>query len=185
MLTTKSLKKSKWEPKTLALTAMLAALVTAATAFIKIPAPFGYAHAGDSMVFLSACVLPAPLGFIAAAIGGAMADVLSGAAVWAIPTAIIKALNVLPFFLARLVLQQRQRDDKILRLPVVLALPVSAAITVGGYYVATLLLYDNAAALAEVPFNIMQSAVGAVLFIALALALDAIKLKQRLGLTTK
>lgn len=159
---------------------MFAALIAAATAFIKIPAPIGYAHAGDSMVCLAACMLPAPLSFIAAAVGGALADVLSGAAVWALPTALIKALNVLPFFAARLLLQKRHKDDKILRLPICTALPVTAGVTVGGYYLASALLYGSAAAVAEIPFNAMQALIGAVLFVALAFALDAVKAKQRL-----
>ena len=158
---------------------MFAALITVATAFIKIPAPLGYAHAGDSMVFLAASVLPAPLSFIAAAVGGALADLLSGYAVWALPTALIKALNVLPFFLARIILSKKNKDDRILRLAIIPAVLGSMAVTVGGYYLANLLLYDQNAALAEIPFNIMQSLVGAVLFAALGAALDAIKLKQR------
>ena len=78
--------KTKYSGKALAVTAMFAALITAATAFIKIPAPLGYAHAGDSVIYLAACILPAPFGFIAASVGGALADLLSGYAVWAIPT---------------------------------------------------------------------------------------------------
>ena len=54
MQTTKALTKNRIDAKAIALTAMFAALVTAATAFIKIPAPLGYAHAGDAMVFLGA-----------------------------------------------------------------------------------------------------------------------------------
>ncbi len=104
--------KTKYSGKALAVTAMFAALITAATAFIKIPAPLGYAHAGDSVIYLAACILPAPFGFIAASVGGALADLLSGYAVWAIPTAVIKALNVLPFFLARKYLQKKGRDTR-------------------------------------------------------------------------
>lgn len=172
--------QSKFSVKTLALTAMFAALVTAATAFIRIPAPTGYTHAGDSVIFLAACVLPAPFSFIAAGLGGALADLLSGYAVWAIPTALIKMMNVLPFFLVRIILSKKNKDDRILRIPNLFALIPTSAITVGGYYVANLLLYDAGAALAEVPFNIMQSIVGAVLFAALGAALDAVKIKQKL-----
>lgn len=180
MQTTKTLQHNKIDAKAIALTAMFSALVMTATAFIKIPAPLGYAHAGDAIVFLSACVLPGPLGFLAAAVGGALADLISGYAVWALPTAIIKALNVLPFFLVRFILKKNQKDTKILSVAVIPAIVVSMAITVGGYYVADALLYDSAASLAEVPFNIMQALIGTVLFSALALALDAVKLKQRL-----
>ena len=104
--------KTKFSGKAMALTAMFAALIAVTTAFIKIPAPLGYAHAGDSMVYLAACVLPAPFNFIAAAIGGATADLLAGYAVWAIPSAIIKALNVLPFFIVRIILKRIIKTTK-------------------------------------------------------------------------
>ena len=47
---------------------MLAALVVVTTAYIKVPAPLGYTHIGDSMVYLSAVLLPGPYGFLAASI---------------------------------------------------------------------------------------------------------------------
>ena len=37
--------------KMLAFSAVFAALITVTTAFVKIPAPLGYIHAGDSMIF--------------------------------------------------------------------------------------------------------------------------------------
>lgn len=180
MQTVKKMKHQTIRAKYIAVTAMFAALITVTTAFIKIPAPLGYMHAGDAAVYLAACILPAPLGFIAAGIGGALADVLSGYAVWAIPTLLIKMLNVVPFFLMRLFLAGKGRDDRILRLPVVAALVVTTAVTVGGYYVANCLLYDQNAAVAEIPFNCMQSAVAAALFIVLSAALDAIQFKRKL-----
>lgn len=47
MQATKAMQSSKIDTKAVALTAMFAALVMTATAFIKIPAPLGYVHAGD------------------------------------------------------------------------------------------------------------------------------------------
>ncbi|MBR1481552.1 MAG: ECF transporter S component [Ruminococcus sp.] len=179
-MTTTRAQKSKYTGKTIALTAMFAALVTAATAFIKIPAPLGYAHAGDAVVYLAACVLPAPFGFIAASLGGGLADLLSGYAVWAVPTALIKALNVLPFFLMRRRLQRARKDSRILHPLTLLMLLPTTAVTVGGYFAANLLLYDRGAAWAETPFNLVQAAVAAVLFIILGAALDAISFKQKL-----
>ncbi len=52
----------------------------------------------------------------------------------------------------------------------------------GGYFVVNTLLFNQAYAVTETPFNLVQSAVGAVLFIALAMALDAIRFKQKLKL---
>ena len=177
-----SVQKSKNTGKAMALTAMFAALVTVSTAFIKIPAPLGYAHAGDAVVYLAACVLPGPFGFIAASMGGALADLLSGYAVWAIPTALIKALNVLPFFLIRRRMLRTRKDDRILSpLTLLMVLPTSL-VTVGGYFVANMLLYGVGAAWTETPFNLIQAVVAAVLYIILAAALDTVKFKQKLGL---
>ena len=112
MQNSKAKQKSTTNVKLIAVTAMFAALVTVTTAFIKIPTPLGYSHAGDSMIYLGASILPAPFGIIAASIGGALADLLSGYAHWAIPTAIIKAFNALPFILCGIILKKKGKNDK-------------------------------------------------------------------------
>ena len=73
-------------------TALLAALVFVATYLIKIPNPAtgGYSHMGDCMVFLAVVMIGRRNGSIAAAIGGALSDLLAGAAAWVLPTLIIK-----------------------------------------------------------------------------------------------
>ena len=62
-MTAKTVSKtdSKYNVKLIAITAMCAALITVTTAFIKIPSPLGYSHAGDSMIYLAASILPGPL----------------------------------------------------------------------------------------------------------------------------
>ena len=50
MQNSKAKQKSTTNVKLIAVTAMFAALVTVTTAFIKIPTPLGYSHAGDSMI---------------------------------------------------------------------------------------------------------------------------------------
>ena len=161
------------------ITAMFAALITVTTAYIKIPAPLGYAHAGDSMIYLAASVLPGPLGFAAAAIGGGLADLLAGYPQWAVPTAIIKALNVLPFFLIKLALKNSPKLDKIISLPNLLMLIPTTIVTIGGYFVANALLYDTPAAIAEILPNLVQASVGAGIFIVLGTSLDAVHFKSR------
>ena len=81
--------------------AVFAALIAVMTAYIKFNTGIndGYLHFGDSMIYLAACILPLPYAMAAAAIGGFCADILAGAAAWAPFTAVIKALNVLPFAL--------------------------------------------------------------------------------------
>jgi uncharacterized membrane protein len=90
-------------------------------------------------------------------------------------------LNVLPFFAVRIILQKKNKDGRILNIGTLAALIPTTAVTVGGYYLANCLLYNRAAALAETPFNLMQAAVGAVLFTTLGLALDSVKLKSKIN----
>ena len=111
-MTAKTVSKtdSKFNVKLIAITAMCAALITVTTAFIKIPSPLGYSHAGDSMIYLAASILPGPFGIIASSIGGALADLISGYPHWAIPTAIIKAVNAVPFVLCRMAMKKRGKE---------------------------------------------------------------------------
>lgn len=161
------------------LTAMFAALIIVTTAYIKIPAPLGYIHIGDSMVYLAASILPAPFGFFAAAIGGAMADLLAGYPQWAFPTAIIKALNVLPFFLIKLLMSNRIKYEKIINSQNILMLIPTTLVTLGGYFVANTLMYDSGAAIAELLPNLFQASASGIVFIAAGLSLDAVKFKSK------
>jgi uncharacterized membrane protein len=180
MQLSKSSKKNAINAKTIAVTAMFAALITVAAAFIKVPSPMGFVHAGDAVIYLAACVLPAPFNFIAAAVGGSTADLISGYAVYCVPSALIKALNVLPFFLFQIIL--KKNNSKILRLSAIPAVLISSAVTIGGYLLTDTFLMSFAAAAAEIPYNTAQTIIGAALFAALALALDAVKFKQRIKL---
>ena len=64
--------------------ALMAALIFVATYLIKIPNPAtgGYSHMGDCMIFIAVVMLGRRNGSMAAAIGGALSDLLAGAAVW-------------------------------------------------------------------------------------------------------
>ena len=64
------------------MTGLFAAVTYIFTAYFHIPSGAGYTHAGDGIIYLAACLLPAPYAAAAGAIGGALADGLSGFAVW-------------------------------------------------------------------------------------------------------
>ncbi|MBQ1507116.1 MAG: ECF transporter S component [Ruminococcus sp.] len=164
--------------KLLAATAMFAALVTVTTSFIKMPTMLGYAHAGDGILYIGAAVLPGPFGVIAASLGGALADLLSGYAHWAIPTAIIKALNAIPFALCGYALKKCGKNEKIINLPNLLMLLPTSAVTVLGYLVANAAMKGWEASIANTPNNLIQAAVGAAIFVALGLTLDGLKFKS-------
>ena len=161
------------------LTALFAALTTVATMFIKIPTQFGYVHVGDSMIYLGASVLPGPFGIIAGAIGGGLSDLFSGYPHWILPTTIIKAFNALPFIIARYIQIKRGKDNRIINPLSLTALIPTSFVTVFGYFIAHLLMYDWAAAVASLTTEWIQPIVGAIIFVALGLGLDGIKFKDR------
>lgn len=157
----------------LTLTAMFAALIMLVTAYIMhIPTGFnnGYIHLGDTMIYIAASMLPTPYALVAAAMGGALADILSVAAVWAIPTAIIKALMVLPF---------TAKQERLLCKRNVLAIVISGVIGIVGYALAAMIMYGSfAAGVADVLPNVIQEAAGGAMYVVLALALDRVKIKR-------
>jgi uncharacterized repeat protein (TIGR04002 family) len=149
---------------------VFAALVFAATYLLHIPAGFGggYVHAGDSFVFLAASVLPAPLAIAASAIGAGLSDLMTpGAAVWILPTVIVKSLCCLPF---------SSKAEKILTRRNLLGILAAAAISLLGYGAATAVMSGSVAvAIAEIPLSLVQSLAGAIGYIAVGAALDKAK----------
>lgn len=161
------------------LTGLMAAIIAVFTAFVKMPTGIneGYLHFGDSMVYLAGCLL-GPVGMISAAIGGALADILAGAAIWAIPTAIIKSLNCVPFVIASHFYAKKKNKSKIVNAYTVPMVLVSGLITIFGYLLAEGLMYSFLSALTSVPFSIIQAVGSAVIFILLGCALDAVKIQK-------
>lgn len=76
-------------------TALFIAVVFLGVFIIKFPGPFGYAHIGDSMIFLAVLMLGGRRGALSGGIGAAIADIVSGYTIWAAPTLICKALMAL------------------------------------------------------------------------------------------
>lgn len=164
-----------------ALTALFAALTAVATAFIKINTGIneGYLHFGDSVIYLAACVLPLPYACIAAAVGGGIADLLAGAAVWAPVTAVIKALNVLPFavmYSAKIT----KSPNKIVNKATVAMPVISGLITIFGYLLAEGIMYSFPTAWTSVPFSIVQASGSAAVYWILGASLDKLNFKNRL-----
>ena len=148
-------------------TGLFAALICLTTAFIlHIPVGNGYIHLGDSFIYLAACMLPMPYGILAAAIGGSMADLLSG-------YAIIKSMLAGCFYSMGV-----SSTKTLLSRRSVIASVACVAITVVGYYLTAVILYGNPVAqIAEtVPANLVQAGCSAALFCIAAFALDRVKL---------
>ena len=149
---------------------VLTALVFVFTAYLHIPSVNGYVHIGDGFIYFAACFLPLPYALFVGAGGAVLADCLTGYAVWAPGSAIIKALIVLCFC---------RKSSKILCGRNWIALLPAAVICVGGYYLYGSIITGNfVAPLADVFGNMMQSLCSSVLFVVLAVAADKLKLKN-------
>ena len=160
-------------------TAIFTAIILVATLLIKFSTGMGegYIHFGDCFIYLTACVLPFPYCLIAGALGGALADILGGFAVWSIPTAIIKALIALPFALVC----RKHKSNKALSKHTVLMTIFSGMITVLGYFVAECILYSVASATLSLVGNGIQAVASGILFIIIAKATDKIGLKSKIS----
>lgn len=150
-------------------TAMLTALTTVATMFLKFPIAVGYIHLGDALVMLAAMILPRRYACFSAGIGATLADIFSGYAVWAPFSLIIKIVMVIILQTAFSKIQKRTSSGEhitnIAKIPATefISIIIGAVWTVAAYYVAEGLLYHNwITPAAGIQFNILQVVVGAV-----------------------
>lgn len=177
------MKNNSERVKILALTGLFAALITVATTFVRIPvAHNGYYHAGDSIIYIAASILPAPYAMLASSIGGAMADVVAGAPEWIIATAVIKPINTIPFILVRYFLKKQNKDDKILH-PAYIAmlLPASLITIIGYYYIAAGIMFGfDIAFLSIFVTGWIQPVASGIVYLMLGAALDGIKFKSKI-----
>lgn len=158
--------------KQLCLSATFAAIVFVLTAYIQIPSHAGYVHVGDSFIYLAACLLPAPYAMSVGVTGALLADCLTGYAIWAPASVVIKAVTALFF---------SYKTEKIINLRNLLALLPSAAVCIGGYYLYEAFISGNfIAPLAGMIGSLVQSLISSILFVIVGLALDKLKIKKTL-----
>ncbi len=160
-------------------TAIFTAIILLATSVIKFSTGLGegYIHLGDSFVYLAACVLPFSYCLVAGALGGGLADILSGYAIWSIPTMLIKMLNMIPFVLVC----RKHKSSKILSKQAVLMTVVSGVITIAGYFVTECILYSVASATLSLIGNGVQAVASGIIFVIIAKATDKINLKSKIS----
>lgn len=151
------------------------ALVFVVTAYLHIPTNNGYIHVGDGIIYLAACLLPWPYAMVVGAGGAFLADCLTGFAVWAPGSVVIKALTALLF---------SNRGKKIVSLRNSLALLPAAVLCAGGYYLYEALIYGNfISPLGGISASVTQSAVSSIVFLAVGLALDKTNIKSKINMT--
>ena len=135
-------------------TALFAALIYVTTRYFQIPNGFGgYVHPGDCLCLLAAFLLPTPWAIVGCATGSFLADLLSGFAIYAPATAIIKGGVAL---IAALLLRHVKSSRRPWRL--LIAGLVGESFMVVGYFLfnALVLSYGHAA-WAAVPGDALQA----------------------------
>ena len=139
---------------------MLAALTCVATMIIKIPSPLqGYINLGDCVVLVSGWLLSPMYGFLAAGLGSALADLLSGYITYAPATFVIKGMMALVAFFGFKLLR-----NKLGNLPSRILTGVTAeVIMILGYFVFEGFLYGFAPSAVNLPANGVQGVAGLIL----------------------
>ena len=153
---------AKVSTKKMVLCAIFCALTTVSTMVIQIPSPMnGYVNLGDVFVLLSAYLLGPIYGTIAAGLGSALADVMTGYVIYAPATMIIKsAMAVLAYFIFSGI-RKSAKNSLVAILP---ASIVAELVMVAGYFLyACLLMGEGLAAAASIPGNLVQGAVGVII----------------------
>lgn len=139
---------------------MLTAFVLLATLLLRIPLPYGYAHLGDGVIFLSA-LLVGPYAALIAGLGSALADILGGYGLYALPTFCIKAgMGLIAGILCK---QSRHLQNA-------LVFALAECLMVVGYFVFEGFLYGWAAAVGGVAANLAQGAAGVLTGVLLSAA---------------
>jgi uncharacterized membrane protein len=150
----------------IAMAAVMAALVCMATMLIQVPIPAteGFFNVGDALIMVAALTGGPIVGAVAGGVGASLADLLGGWYVWVVPTLLIKGIEG---FLAGWILSRSRH-----RVPhFVLAWAVGGGEMVLGYFLVQVYLYGVAAALVELPFNLVQMAVSGFVGIPISHAL--------------
>ena len=162
--------------RAMVMTALFAALGYVATRILQIPTPSGgYVNLGDTVVILGAYLLGPVYGAVAGGIGPALADLLSGYAIYVPATLVIKAVMAL---LAALVYRALGKKTWSM---VVCAVAAEAVMIVGYWLFETVLAAAAgegsfmvclaACGAAGIPGNLVQAAFGIAAYTLLALAL--------------
>lgn len=167
MSANKKLKQMVWA-------AIFAAAITVTTAYLlHIPLPTGgYVHVGDALIYLAACLLPAPWAMAAGAVGAGLADLLT-APMWVLPTVIVKAVICLPF---------TSKNETVFCTRNLIAVFISGLISPTLYAIANVIFTGSLAAFPPQFLGTLVQAVGSgVIFVVLAYAFDKVELKRRLS----
>lgn len=145
---------------------LMTALVTVGTMLIQIPTgTSGYVHLGDSMVYFAGVLFGPVLGGLAAGLGSFLADMLSGYALYAVPTFIIKGLDAVLIAVIYKLVSGHTGSSKRKMLAYVIAFLCGSVLMTSGYFVFETFMYGMEGAIVGVIPNLFQGTVGGAISI--------------------
>lgn len=151
--------KKAIQVNTIPLVAIMTAVTTVLTMFVKIPTPTrGYLNLSDTMIFFSSYAFGPWVGGIIGGLGPALSDLISGYPQWAIFTFIIDGLQAV---LVGLLVREFKPAN------VVIGSLVAGVWKVFGYFIAGGILSGFGPALSEIIGNSFQMVVGLIVGFAL------------------
>ncbi len=174
------------------MTAMMMCLVMVAILLLRVPIPFtqGYVNLSDAMVFMAVIILGWKHGALAAGLGSMLGDVLSGFAMWAPWSFVIKALMAIIFATVIQTVSRGRKADSAGRANIsgkkylsaeIAGMILAGAFMAAAYWFAEGIMYGNwVVAALGIPWNIGQALVGACLAVILNTALTKTSLRSRM-----
>lgn len=164
--------------KSITICGLSIALVCLTTMFIQIPIPLGYMHLGNSCILLCSIFFGRKNGLLAGGIGSALADLLTGFVIWAIPTLIIK--SIMGWVVASIA-RDEEGHFKLNSSRTIIASITAMIIMVGGYFIGGSILYGNiVAGAAQIPGLALEGIIGIILFYVVGFGFEAAKVPKYL-----
>ncbi len=153
-------------------TSLFASLIFIGTQFIRVPLTIGYFNLGDTFVLSAGYFIGGIWGALASAIGSGLADILSGYAIYAPATVIIKALMALVIWL---LCKSKKRHGIY-----ILGACLAETVMVLGYLLFDTLIYGLATAIISMSGNILQGIAAIITSTTIVFLLDRTKIFDRL-----
>jgi uncharacterized membrane protein len=143
-----------------AMVAVLTAVVVVFTLVVRIPTAKGYLNLCDVAICFIAFTFGPWSAFIAAGLGTALADLISGYAQWAPISFVVHGVEGL---LIALIVRQKGNEAVSIFRKLLAGLVCIATVSLGYFVLSALFISTASVAAAEIPGNIAQSGVGFVL----------------------
>ena len=165
--------------KKLVFTSLFTALIIVCTAYVSIPLPLvGYVHFGDAFIFLATFILGPIYGAVASGVGSALADLIVYPA-YALGTLIVKALMSLSAYALYYLLKKAIKKMVIVE---IIAGIVGTIVMALGYFVFEFIwvLPGSLSVAVNIPFSLLQGAVGVAIAVIIMRLLEKTKLLRTL-----